>query len=43
MIVLGQEASENPGAGEMAAWLKSFVSEVPVEWVPSTDPAWMPY
>jgi putative NIF3 family GTP cyclohydrolase 1 type 2 len=43
LLVLGQEGSENPGSGEMAAWLKTFVSEVPVEWVPSTDPAWMPY
>jgi putative NIF3 family GTP cyclohydrolase 1 type 2 len=41
MIVLGQEASEDPGAGEMAAWLKTFVSEVPVEWIPAGDPSWM--
>jgi putative NIF3 family GTP cyclohydrolase 1 type 2 len=43
LIVAGQEGSENPGSGEMATWLKSFVSEVPVEWISSTDPAWMPY
>ena len=43
MIVLGQEVSEEPGSGEMAAWLKSFVSEVPVEWIPAGEPAWMPY
>jgi putative NIF3 family GTP cyclohydrolase 1 type 2 len=43
MIVLGQEVSEEPGCGEMAAWLKSFISEVPVEWIPTGEPAWMPY
>jgi putative NIF3 family GTP cyclohydrolase 1 type 2 len=43
MIVLGQQVSEEPGSGEMAAWLKTFVSEVPVEWIPSGEPSWMPY
>jgi putative NIF3 family GTP cyclohydrolase 1 type 2 len=40
-IVLGQEVSEDPGAGEMAAWLKGFVKEVPVEWIPAGEPCWM--
>ena len=43
MIVLGQQVSEEPGCGEMAAWLKSFISEVPVEWIPTGEPTWMPY
>jgi hypothetical protein len=43
MIVLGQEVSEEPGSGEMAAWLRTFVNEVPVEWIPSGEPSWMPY
>jgi putative NIF3 family GTP cyclohydrolase 1 type 2 len=43
MIVLGQEVSEEPGSGEMAAWLKSFISEVPIEWIPTGEPCWMPY
>jgi putative NIF3 family GTP cyclohydrolase 1 type 2 len=42
MIVLGQEVSEEPGCGEMAVWLKSFISEVPVEWIPTGEPTWMP-
>lgn len=42
MIVLGQEVSEEPGCGEMAAWLKSFIKEVPVEWIPAGEPGWMP-
>lgn len=43
MIVLGQEVSEDPGCGEMATWLKSFVHEVPIEWIPTGEPCWMPY
>jgi putative NIF3 family GTP cyclohydrolase 1 type 2 len=43
LIVLGQQVSEEPGCGEMATWLKSFVSEVPVEWIPAGEPSWMPY
>ena len=43
LIVLGQEVSEEPGCGEMAAWLRSFVGEVPVEWIPTGEPCWMPY
>jgi putative NIF3 family GTP cyclohydrolase 1 type 2 len=43
LIVLGQEVSEEPGCGEMAAWLRSFVSEVPIEWIPTGEPCWMPY
>jgi putative NIF3 family GTP cyclohydrolase 1 type 2 len=43
LIILGQQASEEPGGGEMAAWLKSFISEVPVEWIRTGEPDWMPY
>lgn len=43
LILLGQQASEEPGCGEMAAWIGSFVSEVPVAWIPAGEPAWMPY
>jgi putative NIF3 family GTP cyclohydrolase 1 type 2 len=42
MIVLGQDVSEEPGCGEMATWLKSFINEVPVEWIPAGEPCWMP-
>ncbi len=38
LIVLGQQASEEPGSGEMATWLKSFISEAPVEWMPAGEP-----
>lgn len=43
LIILGNEVSEEPGSGEMAAWLKTFVSEVPIEWIPAGEPSWMPY
>ena len=43
MIILGQEISEEPGCGEMATWLKSFISDVPVEWISAGEPEWMPY
>jgi putative NIF3 family GTP cyclohydrolase 1 type 2 len=43
LIVLGNEVSEEPGSGEVAAWLKTFVTEVPVEWIPAGEPTWMPY
>lgn len=42
LILLGQANSQDPGCGEMAAWIKSFVSEVPVQWIPTGDPAWTP-
>ena len=41
MIVLGQEVSEEPGSGEVAAWLKTFIAEVPVEWIPAGEPFWV--
>lgn len=41
LILLGQEASEEPGSREMAAWLKGFVSEVPIEWIPAGEPFWV--
>jgi putative NIF3 family GTP cyclohydrolase 1 type 2 len=42
LILLGQEVSQEPGCGEMAAWLKTFVSEAPVQWIPAGDPSWNP-
>jgi putative NIF3 family GTP cyclohydrolase 1 type 2 len=40
LILLGDEPSEEPGSGEMAEWLKGFVTEVPIEWIPAGDPFW---
>ncbi len=41
MIILGHEVSEEPGAAEVAAWMKTFISEVPVEWIPAGEPFWV--
>ncbi len=42
MILLGREVSEDPGYGEAASWLKTFISEVPIEWIPAQEPFWIP-
>jgi putative NIF3 family GTP cyclohydrolase 1 type 2 len=38
MILAGHEVTEEPGMHECAQWLKTIVSEVPVEWMPSGEP-----
>jgi putative NIF3 family GTP cyclohydrolase 1 type 2 len=40
LILLGQQASEEPGSGQVAEWLKGFVAEVPIEWIPAGEPFW---
>ncbi len=41
-IMLGHTVSEEQGMLEMAAWMKTFISEVPVELVPAGEPFWAP-
>jgi putative NIF3 family GTP cyclohydrolase 1 type 2 len=41
MIILWQEVSEEPGSGEVAAWLRSFLTGIPIEWIPAGEPVWM--
>jgi putative NIF3 family GTP cyclohydrolase 1 type 2 len=41
-IMLGHEPSEEPGMMVCADWVKSFVTEVPVEWISSGEPFWRP-
>ena len=38
LIAIGLEASEEPGCGEIALWLKSFITEIPVGWIPAGEP-----
>ncbi len=38
LIVLSHVPSEQPGMEECARWLKTFVTEVPVQFVPAADP-----
>ena len=40
LIILSHIPSEQAGMEECTRWLKSFVTEVPVEFVPAKDPFW---
>ena len=40
LIVIGHIPSEQPGMEECAQWLKGFVKDVPVEFVPAKQPFW---
>jgi len=40
LIILSHIPSEQGGMEECTRWLKSFVGEVPVEFVPAKDPFW---
>jgi putative NIF3 family GTP cyclohydrolase 1 type 2 len=40
LIVIGHIPSEQPGMEECSLWLKGFVKEVPIEFVPAKQPFW---
>lgn len=42
MILLGHAISEEPGMEYCAEWLKKFITEVPVEFIPAGEPFWRP-
>jgi len=42
LIILGHIPSEQAGMEECARWLKTFVTEIPVEFVPAREPFWEP-
>jgi hypothetical protein len=42
LILVGHWVSEDHGMRVCADWVRSFVPEVPVEWVPAGDPFWRP-
>jgi putative NIF3 family GTP cyclohydrolase 1 type 2 len=42
LIILGHIPSEQAGMEECVRWLKTFVSEVPIEFVPAREPFWAP-
>lgn len=42
LIVLGHIPSEQAGMKYCADWLKTFITEVPVEFVPAAEPFWRP-
>jgi putative NIF3 family GTP cyclohydrolase 1 type 2 len=40
LIVIGHIPSEQPGMEECSRWLKTFVKDVPIEFVPAKQPFW---
>jgi len=42
LIIIGHIPSEQAGMEECASWLKSFISEVPIEFIPASEPFWLP-
>jgi putative NIF3 family GTP cyclohydrolase 1 type 2 len=38
LIAIGHTISEDPGMKLCADWLKTFISEVPIEWIPAGEP-----
>jgi len=42
MILIGHWVSEEPGMRLCADWLKTFVTEVPIQWIPAGEPFWRP-
>jgi putative NIF3 family GTP cyclohydrolase 1 type 2 len=42
LIVIGHVPSEQAGMEECARWLKTFVKDAPVEFVPTKQPFWTP-
>ena len=42
LVLLGHVVSEQAGMKYCAEWLRAFVSEVPVEFIPAAEPYWSP-
>lgn len=42
LIVMGHADSEEPGMEYCAEWLKQFINEVPVTFIPAGNPLWSP-
>jgi len=42
LIILGHIPSEQAGMEDCARWLRTFVTEVPVDFVPTAEPFWTP-
>ena len=40
MIVLGHANSEEAGMEYCGKWLRQFVTEVPIKFIPAGDPFW---
>jgi len=40
LIMLGHVVSEEPGMEDMANWMRTFIQEVPIRFVPAEEPFW---
>lgn len=43
LLILGHIPSEQAGMEECARWLKTFVTEAPITFVPTAEPFWSPH
>jgi hypothetical protein len=41
-IILGHAISEEPGMQDCANWLRTFVTEVPIQFIRAGEPFWSP-
>jgi len=41
-IILGHEISEEPGMEDCAIWLRTFITEVPIQFIRAGEPFWSP-
>ena len=42
LITVGKVVSEDPGMRACADWMKTFINEVPVQWIPAGEAYWRP-
>lgn len=40
VIMLGHVVSEQPGMEDYANWLRTFIHDIPIKWVPAEEPYW---
>jgi len=40
LIMLGHVVSEQPGMEDLAKWMRSFIKDVRIEFVPAEEPFW---
>ena len=42
LVILGHIPSEQAGMQECTTWLRTFITGVPIEFVPAVEPFWLP-
>jgi hypothetical protein len=41
-IILGHAISEEPGMEDVAVWMRTFIKDVPIQFIRSGEPYWSP-